>query len=71
MLRTLGPPTFFITFSADDHHWKDSMVVLSSCSGRNISKEQVDELSDEERRTLMTSNPVVTARHFQHRFQCL
>ena len=71
MLRTLGPPTFFITFSADDHHWKDLMVVLASCSGRNISNEQVDELSDEERRTLMTSNPVVTARHFQHRFQSL
>ena len=43
----------------------------SSCSGRNISNEQVDELSDKERRTLMTSNPVVTARHFQHRFQSL
>ena len=71
MLRTLGPPTFFITFSADDHHWKDLMVVLASCSGRNISNEQVDELSNEERRTLMTSNPVVTARHFQHRFQSL
>ena len=71
MLRTLGPPTFFITFSADDHHWKDLMVVLASCSGRNISNEQVDELSDEERRTLMTSNPVVTTRHFQHRFQSL
>ena len=57
------------TFSADDPHWKDLMVVLASCSGRNISNEQVDELSDEERRTLMTSNPVVTAHHFQHHFQ--
>ena len=37
MLCTLGPPTFFITFSADDHHWKDLMVVLASCSGRIIS----------------------------------
>ena len=71
MLRTLGPLTFFITFSSDDHHWKDLMVVLASCSGRNISNEKVDELSDEERRTLMTSNPVVTACHFQHCFQSL
>ena len=71
MPRTPGPPTFFITFNADDHHWKDLMVVLASCSGRNMSNEQVDELSDEERRTLITSNPVVTAHHFQHHFQSL
>ena len=71
MLHTLGPSTFFITLSADDHHWKDLMVVLASCSGRNISNEQVDELSDKERRTLMIRNPVVTAHHFQHRFQSL
>ena len=36
MLRTLGPPTFFITFSADDLHWKDLMIVLARCSGRDI-----------------------------------
>ena len=29
-------------------NWKDLMVVLASCSGRNISNEQVDKLSDEE-----------------------
>ena len=55
-------PTFFITFSADDLHWKDLMIVLT--------EDKVDELSNEER-TLMTNNPVVTARHFQHRFQSL
>ena len=64
MLRSLGPPTFFITFSADDHHWKDLMVVLANCSGRNLTEEQVDLLTDEERRDFMASNPVVTARHF-------
>ena len=66
-----GPPTFFITFSADDHHWKDLMVVLANCSGRNLTEEQVDQLTDEERRDFMASNPVVTARHFAHHFQCL
>ena len=71
MLRSLGPPTFFITFSADDHHWKDLMLVLANCSGRNLTEEQVDLLTDEERRDFMASNPVVTARHFAHRFQCL
>ena len=71
MLRTLGPPTFFITFSADDHHWKDLTIVLAKCTGRVLSEADVDQLSQEEKRQLMTSNPVVTARHFAHRFQCM
>ena len=37
MLCPLGPRTFFITFSADDHHWKDLMVVLAKCTGQNLS----------------------------------
>ena len=47
------------------------MIVLARCSGRDMTEDKVDELSNEERRTLMTNNPVVTTRHFQHRFQCL
>ena len=38
MFRTLGPPTFFITLSADDNNWTDLMVVLSKCKGQNLSK---------------------------------
>ena len=71
MFRTLGPPTFFITLSADDNNWTDLMVVLSKCKGQNLSEEQASELSPSEKRVLMTINPVVTARHFAHRFQCL
>ena len=71
MLRPLGPPTFFIMFSTDDHHWKDLMVVLAKCTGQNLTEDHVDRLTDEEKKELMASNPVVTARHFAHRFQCL
>ena len=71
MFRTLGPPTFFITLSADDNNWTDLMVVLSKCKGQNLSEEQASELSPSEKRAMMTTNPVVTARHFAHRFQCL
>ena len=71
MFRTLSPPTFFITLKADDNNWTDLMVVLSKCKGQNLSEEQASELSPSEKRALMTTNPVVTARHFAHRFQCL
>ena len=62
---------FFITLSADDNNWTDQMVVMTKCKGQNLSKEQASELSPSEKRALMTANPVVTARHFAHRFKCL
>ena len=41
MFRTLGPPTFFITLSADDNNWTDLVVVLSKCKGQNLSKQVI------------------------------
>ena len=66
MFRTLGPPTFFITLSADDMNWFDLMCVLAKCDGKNLSD---DELSTSERRRLLSSYPVIVAHHFSHRFQ--
>ena len=37
------------------------MVVLAKCSGQNLTEDEVDKLTDEDRRKLMASNPVVTA----------
>ena len=70
MFRTLAPPTIFVTLSADDNNWVDLMIVLSRSIGQNLSEEQEANLSSNERRELMGTNAVVTARHFAHRFQC-
>ena len=69
MFRTLGPPTFFITLSADDNNWVDLMIVLSKSGDQNLSEEEAANLSSSGKRKLMRSNLVVTARHFAHRFQ--
>ena len=70
MFCTLGPPTFFITLSADDNNWTDLMVVLSKARDR-ICLRNRHLNCHQAKRKLMTTNPVVTARHFAHRFQCL
>ena len=44
MFCTLGPPTFFITLSADDNNWVDLMIVLSKIGGQNISEEEAANL---------------------------
>ena len=45
MLRTLGPPTFFITLTADDMNWPDLLYVLAKQAGMDISTEDVESLS--------------------------
>ena len=47
MFRTLGPPTFFITLTADDMNWPDLLYVLAKRAGMDISKEEVDSMSSE------------------------
>ena len=71
MFRTLGPPTFFITLSADDMNWFDLKCVLAKCDGKSLSDNQVKELSTSECRRLLSSYPVIVAQHFSHRFRHL
>ena len=68
MFRTLGPPTFFIILTADDMNWPDLLYVLAKRAGMDISKEEVDSMSSEQKRELLCSDPVTTARHFSQRF---
>ena len=69
MFRTLGPPTFFITLTADDMNWPDLLYVLAKRAGMDISMEDVDSMSSAQKRELLCSDPVTTARHFSQRFQ--
>ena len=69
MIRTLGPPTWFITLSADDFNWPDMLVLLANEAGiSHVSLENVHALTAMERRKLVAGNPVSVARHFSHRF---
>ena len=68
MFRTLGPPAYFITLSADDMNWPDLMHVLAKRDGMNLTDEEVLQLPSSERRRLLCSYPVVVAQHFSHRF---
>jgi len=39
MFRTLGPPTFFITLSADDMNWPDLLAILAKQAGMEVTEE--------------------------------
>ena len=71
MFRTLGPPTFFITLTADDMNWPDLLYVLAKRAGMDISKQEVDSMSSEQKRELLCSDPVTTARSTICKIHCV
>lgn len=69
MVRTLGPPTWFLTFSCNDLNWPDMIKALLIADGR--SNVDVEGLSFPERLNLVQKQQVVLARQFTLRVNCL
>ena len=62
-IRTLGPPTWFVTLSADDLHWPDLTSFL--LSDENSTDVTVNSAK------LVMANPVMAAQHFVKRWKSL
>ncbi|XP_078579125.1 uncharacterized protein LOC144863641 isoform X1 [Branchiostoma floridae x Branchiostoma japonicum] len=67
MIRQLGIPTWFATFSAADLRWPEVLEAIRQDHGTV----PVSELSWEERCNILKSNPVTAARMFDHRVKLL
>ena len=68
MMRYHGKPSFFLTFSAAEHHWTDLLKNL----GRIVDKKEytdkeIFEMSKEEKQRLILADPITCARHFNYR----
>ncbi|KAI8498196.1 hypothetical protein Bbelb_241400 [Branchiostoma belcheri] len=63
MIRQLGIPTWFATFSAEDLRWPEVLEAIR----QDQSSVPVSDLSWEERCDILKSNPVTAARMFDHR----
>ena len=58
MFRTLGPPTFFLTLSADDMNWTDLLYILANRDGMDLTEQQAKDLPATQRKRLLCSYPV-------------
>ena len=69
MIRQLGIPTLFLSFSANDLNWLDLIVTLGKLvDHKDYSEEAKDgSLSWETRSRLVQSDPVTCVRHFDNR----
>ncbi|XP_074656877.1 uncharacterized protein LOC141910064 [Tubulanus polymorphus] len=65
MVRQLGVPTFFVSFSAAEMRWNEHLEAIMRIDGCN---KPVSELSWSEKCGILRRNPVTAARMFDHRF---
>nr|XP_034317093.1 uncharacterized protein LOC117686351 [Crassostrea gigas] len=66
MLRQLGIPTWFCSFSSAEYRWNDAISSLL----KQLNDERNPDLLDwTEKNEILRSNPVTVARMFEHRFR--
>ena len=63
MLAMLGPPTWFVTFSADEFGWLECLM-----SAGGLTREQASVLTQKEKEDLIANNPDLVSRYFDHRW---
>ena len=66
MVKQLGIPTWFMTLSCADLRWPELFQIIAKTQGKNMSNEEIEALSYNERCAMLNLNPVVVAKHFQH-----
>ncbi|XP_062588390.1 uncharacterized protein LOC134250047 [Saccostrea cucullata] len=66
MLRQLGIPTWFCSFSAAEYRWNDAVKAILQQQNDNRDP---DEMEWSEKNEVLRCNPVTVARMFEHRFQ--
>ncbi|XP_054016840.1 uncharacterized protein LOC128897145 isoform X1 [Hylaeus anthracinus] len=69
MVRSLGPPTWFATFSCNDLNWPDMLKAFLISEGR--SSEEAGNITFTDRLKLVQRYPVVVARQFTVRVNAL
>nr|XP_022310999.1 uncharacterized protein LOC111116305 [Crassostrea virginica] len=65
MLRQLGIPTWFCSFSAAEHRWNDAVASILKHQNDNRDPTSLDWSDKNE---ILRTNPVTVARMFEHRF---
>lgn len=70
MIRQLGFPTWFMSLSSADTRSMDLLQMLARLNGNtNYTKDQIANLTWEEKIKLIQKDPVTCSRYFDHRVQ--
>ena len=69
MVKNLGVPSWFMTLSCADLRWNDLFHILSKINGDQMTDDQIENLSYDQKCSMLNLNPVIVAKHFQHRVE--
>ena len=69
MVEQLGIPTWFMTLSCADLRWPELFQTVARTQGKNLTEEEVEAMSYNERCQMLNINPVVVAKYFQYRVE--
>ena len=69
MVKQLGIPTWFMTLSCADLRWPELFQIISRMQGKDITDEEVDALSYDDKCKMLNLNPVIVAKHFQYKVE--
>ena len=60
-----------MTFSCADLRWTEIYKILSKLKGNEMSDTEIQDMTYDEKCKMLNSNPVVVAKNFQYRLECL
>jgi len=69
MVAQLGCPQFFLTLSSADLSWPELFRIIGQQSGRSMTDDNIAALSYDEKSSMLRNDPVLSARHFDHRLK--
>ena len=71
MIRQLGPPTFFVTFTSAEHQWTPLVSTLTELSTNRGTQKYTQTLEDIDIDYLIRKDPVTCTRYYRHRINSL
>lgn len=63
MIRNIGPPTIFMTLSANDYHWPELAMTIQMCDEKDIKMSDLP--------NFVKDDPLMSAFHFERRWRAL
>ena len=70
MIRQLGPPTFFVTFTSAEHLWVPLCNALYQIENKNL-KEPLDSSKEDTIDSLIRRHLVICSRYYRHKITTL
>jgi hypothetical protein len=71
MIRQLGPPTFFVTFTSAENCWDPLVAAVSDLDRNKKRKKETDTLENNDIEYLIRKDPVTFTRYYRHRINAL